>query len=329
MSQMRNSPFITLVACAVVTLVTQAGAHAQSYPERPLRVMVPFPPGSPPDVVARIIGQQITANTGQSVVIDSRPGAGGTYATNTGAKASPDGYTVTLAVLGPIGLAPTLYSKLPYDPVTDFAPVTLIAFFPEVLLVNPAAPFNSVKELIAAARAKPGKLSYASAGSGTLPHLSMELFAKLADIKAVHVPYKGVIAALPDLMAGRLDLAFANIGTGLSSVKAGKLTALAVTGSARTPLLPNTPTLAEAGGFPGFEMNDWFGILVPAATSRPVVNQLHGVITKVLNTPDVRAQLGTLGGQPFTNTPAEFASFIKSEIARWAEVIRFSGARAD
>lgn len=329
MGRIRRSPLLTLFACAVAILVMQPGADAQRYPERPLRVIVPFPSGSPPDAVARIIGQQITANVGQPVIVDSRPGAAGTLATDLGAKATPDGYTIMLAVLGPVGLAPTLYSKLPYNPVTDFAPVTLIAFFPEVLVVSPAAPFKSVKELVAHARAKPGQLNYASAGSGTLPHLSAELFSKLADIRLVHVPYKGVIAALPDLMAGRMDLAFPNIGTGLPHVKAGKLAALAVTSAARTTLLPDTPTLAEAAGLPGFETNDWFGVLVPAGTPRPVVAQLHGVIIKVLHAPEVRAQLANLGAQPFTNTPAEFASFIQSEIAKWAEVIKFSGARVE
>lgn len=329
MGEIRNSSLFALIASALMTFATHPDAHAQRYPERSLRVIVPFPPGSPPDGVARILGQQITANVGQPVVPDSRPGAGGTLATDLGAKAAPDGHTIMLAVLGPVALAPSLYTKLPYNPVTDFAPVTLIAFFPELLVASPSAQFKSVKELIALARAKPGQLNYASAGSGTLPHLSAVLFSKLADIRLVHVPYKGVVAALPDIMAGRMNLAFPNIGTVLPHVKSGKLTALAVTSATRTNLLPDTPTVAEAAGLPGFETNDWFGLLVPAATPRPVVAELHGIIMKVMQAPEVKTQLANLGAQAVTNTPAEFASFIKSEISRWAEVIKFSGARVE
>lgn len=318
-----------LAACAVTMLVVQPGAHAQRYPERPLRVIVPFPAGGPVDTTARIIGRQLAANVGQPVVVDSRPGAGGTLGTDLGAKASPDGHTLTLAVGGPVALSPTLYSKLPYNSVTDFAPVTLIAFYPNVLVSSPAASFKSVKELIALARAKPGRLNYASAGVGTLLHLSAELFSKMADIRLVHVPYKGGIAALPDLMAGRVELMFVNIGTALPHVKEGKLAALAVTSAARAPLLPDTPTLAEAAGLPGYETNDWFGILVPAATPQRVVAQLHSEMMKVLHEPEVKTQLVSQGAQLVTNTPAQFASLIRSEIAKWAEVIKFSGARVD
>jgi tripartite-type tricarboxylate transporter receptor subunit TctC len=306
----------------------QDRAQAQRYPDRPLRVIIPFPTGSPPDTVVRIVGQQITANVGQAVVADARPGAGGTLGTDLGAKASPDGHTLLVAVLGPIGLAPSLYSRLAYDPASDFAPVTLLAFFPELLVTIPSAPFKSVKELIGVARAKPGQLTYASAGNGTLPHLSAVLFSKLADIRMIHVPYKGVIAALPDIMSGRADLAFPNIGTVLPHVNSGKLAALAVTGAARANLLPETPTMAEAG-VSGFETNDWFGILAPKATPRRVVAELHGIILKAMQAPEVRTQLTNLGGLPVTNTPIEFASFIQAEIARWAEVIRFSGARVE
>jgi tripartite-type tricarboxylate transporter receptor subunit TctC len=329
-------PFVRIAAIAVL-LHTGADARAQrpstssghAFPERPLRVIVPFPSGSAPDNVTRILGPQITANTGQPVIVDSRAGAAGTLATDLGAKATPDGYTVTFAVLGPVGLAPSLYAKLPYDSVKDFAPVTLIAFAPQILMTSPSSPFKSVKELIAAARAKPGQLTYASAGSGTLPHLSAERFSRLADIRLLHVPYKGVAAALPDLMAGRANVAFGNIATGLPHVKSGKLVGLAVTSAARASQLPDTPTLAEAANLPGFEMNDWFGALVPAATPKPVVDQLHGIIVKALAAPEVKAQLANFGVQPTTMTPAEFAKFIRSEIVRWAEVIKASGARAE
>jgi tripartite-type tricarboxylate transporter receptor subunit TctC len=251
----RNAALLALSACAAAMLVTTTDAPAQRYPDRPLRLIVPFAPGSAPDNVARIVAPQITAISGQPVIVDTRPGAAGTIATDLAAKAPPDGYTIMLAVLGPTALAPTLYPKLPYDPVKDFAPVTLLAFCPEIVLMSPSG-FNSVKELMALARAKPGEVSYASAGSGTLPHLSAELFATRAKVRLLHVPYKSAALSLADLMGSRVSFAFANLGTALPHVKAGKLTGLAVTGGARTNLLPELPTVAEAAGLPGFEMND-------------------------------------------------------------------------
>ena len=330
---MKTQNLMPSLAAVALVLLASAGfqphAVAQKFPDRPLRFIVPFPPGSAPDNVARIMGPQMTSITGQAVVIDSRPGAGGTLATDLGAKAPPDGYTLMFAVLGPVSLAPTLYSKLPYNPTRDFAAVSLIALTPQLVLVSPSSPFKSVKELIAAARAKPGEITYASAGSGTLPHLSAELFSRRAGIKLLHVPYKGVAAALPDLMAGRTHLAFANIGTGLPHVKTGKVLALAVTSANRTPASPDTPTLAEAAGLPGFEMNDWFGVLVPSATPRAIVSELHRIVVKTVEAPEVKAGFANLGVPPVTSTPAEFQNLIKSEIGRWAEVIKFSGAKAE
>jgi len=325
----RTLSMFALFSCVAALALAQPNAHAQRYPQKPLRFIVPFPPGSAPDNVARIMAPQMTAISGQPVLIDSRPGAGGTLATDLGAKAAPDGHTLMFAVLGPVSIAPTLYSKLPYDPVKDFAAVTLIALTPQLLIVGPSSPFKSAKELIAAALAKPGELIYASAGNGTLPHLSAELFSKRADIRLIHVPYKGVAAALPDLIAGRANLAFANIGTGLPHVKAGTLSALAVTSARRAAALPDTPTLAAAAGLADFEMNDWFGVLVPARTPGRVVDDLHGIIVKTLNTPEVRTQFADLGVQPVTNKPAEFAAFIRSEITKWAEVIKLSGAKVE
>ena len=236
---------------------------------------------------------------------------------------------MTFAVLGPVGLAPSLDAKLPYDSVKDFAPVTLIAFAPQNLMTSPSSPFKSVKELIAAARAKPGRAHLCFGGQRHAAASSAERFSRLADIRLLHVPYKGVAAALPDLMAGRANVAFGNIGTGLPHVKSGKLAGLAVTSAARASQLPDTPTLAEAANLPGFEMNDWFGALVPAATPKAVVDQLHGIIVKALAAPEVKAQLANFGVQPTTMTPAAFAKFIRSEIVRWAEVIKASGARAE
>lgn len=329
MAQIRSSRLFTLVACAVIMLMAQAGAHAQRYPERPIRLIVPFQPGGAVDTTARIVSQQLALNLNQPVIVENRVGAGGTLGTNLVAKASPDGYTILFGVLGPIGLAPTLYSKLAYDPATDFAAVTLIASYPNTLLINRGAPFKSVKELIAIARAKPGALTYATGGSGTILHLSAELFSKMANIKLVHIPYKGGLEAMPDLLAGRVPMLFANIGLSLPHIGSEKLAVLAVTSATRVALLPNTPTLAEVGGLPGYETNDWFGILAPAAIPQPVVAQLHREITKVLQAPEITTKLTEQGAQLLTKTPAEFASFVRSEIIKWAEVIKFSGARLD
>ena len=323
-----GSLFLVPAICVAAMLIPGADTHAQRYPDRPMRLIVGFAPGSAPDNVARIVAPQIAAITGQPVVVDTRQGAAGTIATDLAAKASPDGYTIMLAVLGPTVLAPTLYPKLPYDPVKDFAPVTLLAFFPQIVFTSPSG-FKSVKELMALARSKPCEVSYASAGSGSLPHLSAELFATRAKVRFLHVPFKSVALALPDLMAGRVSFAFANLGTGLPQVKAGKLTGLAVTGAARTNLLPELPTLAEAAGLPGFEMNDWFGILLPAGTPARTVSELHAIILKMLAAPEARTPLVALGANPTTNSPEEFGRFIKSEIGRWAEVIKVSGAKAE
>lgn len=324
-----SSRLFTLVACAVTVLVAQAGAHAQGYPERPVRLIVPFQAGGAVDTTARIVSERLSEYLGQSVIVENRVGAGGTIGTSVVAKAPPDGYTILFGVLGPLGLAPSLYSKLPYDPVADFAPVAQIAFYPNTLMISRSAPFKSVRELIAAARAKPGTLIYATGGSGTILHLSAELFAKKADIKLVHVPYKGGLAAMPDVAAGRVPVLFANIGLSLPYVNSDKIAVLAVTGRGRAPLLPSIPTLAEAADLPDYETYDWFGILAPAATPKPIVMRLHGEITRALQAPQVRKKLTDQGAELVSRSPEEFGDLIRSEISKWAEVIKFSGARLD
>ena len=315
-----------------IALVAAAGiARGQAYPDRPVRLIVPFQAGGAVDATSRIVAERLAENLRQPVVIENRVGAGGTIGSAQVAKSPPDGYTLLFAVLGPIGLAPSLYAKLPYDPVADFAPVALIASYPNTLLISRSAPFKSVKELIAAARANPGGISYATGGSGTILHLSAELFSKMAGIKMTHIPYKGGLAAMPDVLAGRVPILFANIGLAVPHVNSDKMAVLATTATekSRFSLLPNVPTLAEAADLKGYETYDWFGILAPAGTPQAIVTHLNRSVAQVLDSPEVKRKLADQGAQIEVRTPAEFGEFIRAEIAKWAEVIRFSGAKLD
>ena len=315
-----------------IALVAAAGiARGQAYPDRPVRLIVPFQAGGAVDATSRIVAEKLADNLRQPVVVENRVGAGGTIGSAQVAKSPPDGYTLLFAVLGPIGLAPSLYAKLPYDPVADFAPVALIASYPNTLLISRSAPFKSVKELIAAARANPGSISYATGGSGTILHLSAELFSKMAGIKMTHIPYKGGLAAMPDVLAGRVPILFANIGLAVPHVHSDKMAVLATTATekSRFSVLPNVPTLAEAADLKGYETYDWFGILAPAGTPQAVVTHLNRSVAQVLDSPEVKKKLAEQGAQIDARTPAEFGEFIRAEIAKWAEVIRFSGAKLD
>jgi tripartite-type tricarboxylate transporter receptor subunit TctC len=302
-------------------------ASAQAYPNKPIRWIVPFPPGGAADIVSRTVGGKLTEAWGQQVVIDNRPGAGGNIAAELVAKAIPDGYTVII-VPATHTTNPTLYARLPYDPVKDFAPVTLVSSSPLVLVVHPAVPASSVRELIALAKAKPGQLNYASSGIGVSAHLAAELFKFTVGVDIVHIPYKGQPPAMIDLLSGQVQLMFANMPVALPQIKAGKLRPLAVTTLKRTPNLPGLPTVADAG-LPGFEVNQWSGLLVPAGTPRSVISKLHGEIARILQLPDVRESFVNQGFEPVGNTPAEFAAYISAEIAKWAKLIRDAGIRAE
>ena len=322
--------------CAyAVFLATAVGYHnhpgvfAADYPERPLRLIVPFPSGGGVDIVARLISQPLIEGLKTPVVVDNRPGAAGTLGTDLAAKATPDGYTLLLGSVGPLAFSPTLYKKLPYNPAKDFAPISLVAVLPNVLLAAPSAPFRTVRELIAVVKKRPGQMNYASAGSGTPPHLAMELFKTMASINIVHVPYKGGPPALNDLMGGRVQVMFINILTALPFVQAARLQALAVSTTERSPVLPEVPTMEEAGSLPGFAANDWFGIVVPAGTPKRIIAILNKEFVNILSTPAVRLRLSSQGAEPITNTPTEFTAFIKTETAKWANVINAAGARAD
>ncbi len=304
------------------------GAQAQTYPSKPIRFVVPYPAGGPLDTVARLLGQKVAESIHQPVIVDNKPGAGGNIGADAVAKAAPDGYTILMGAVATHAINPTLYAAIPYDPVKDFIPVTQIASTPNVLVVNPAVPAANVREFIAYAKANPGKLNFGSGSTGSAGHLAGELFKTMAGIDMTHVPYKGAAPAMNDLIGGQIQLMFDNLSSSLAQMRAGKVRALAVTTARRSALAPDLPTIAESG-LPGFDINTWFGIFVPARTPREIVDRLHGEFTKALATPDVREKMLNLGAEPVGSTPAEFAAYIRAEGDKYARVIKASGARAD
>lgn len=318
-----------LVTVLVLTcpLGTLAQAPVAPYPAKPVRLIVGFTPGSGADITARVIGQKLGEAYGQQFVVDNRPGAGSNIAADLAAKAAPDGYTVFIGTVANT-INATLYAKLPFDFARDFAPVALTTSAANVLVVHPSVPAQSVAELIRLAKARPGQLNYGSAGTGTAPHLSAELFKSMAGIRLVHIPYKGSPLAVTDLVGGQIALMFAPASSVLAQVKSSRLRALAVTTAVRLPSLPELPTVAETG-LPGFETVTWFGFVVPAATARDIVGKLNSEIVKVLAQPEVRRQFAAQGIDVIGGTPEQFAAYIRAEIAKWARVIKDSGARAE
>jgi tripartite-type tricarboxylate transporter receptor subunit TctC len=316
-----------------VVLVLMVGgatvAQSQSYPAKPLRFVVPFPPGGPLDIMARGIGVKLQEAWGQPVVVENKPGAGGGIGADAVAKSPADGYTLLMGAVSTHAINPWLYASIPYDPVKDFIPVTLVAQVPNILVVNPTLPVQSVKELIAYAKAKPGALSFASGSTGSTGHLAGELFKTMAGIDMVHVPYKGAAPAMFDLLAGQTQLMFDNIANALPQVKAGKLRALAVTTSKRSPAVPDLPTLDEAG-LPGFDLTTWFGVFVPAKTPQEVVDKLNAEIVRALSSKELRDRLTAMGTEPPSITkPSDFATFVQRESAKYAQVVKTSGARVE
>jgi tripartite-type tricarboxylate transporter receptor subunit TctC len=303
-------------------VIASGHVFAQNYPAKPIRFIV----GPGPDALARVIGQKLTDAWGQPVIIDQRGGGGGTISAEAVAKAAPDGYTLLWAT-GTHTINPSLY-KVSYDMVRDFAPVTLLASTPFILAVHPSVSANSVGELIALAKSKPGALNYGSGGSGTPPHLATELFKTLAGVSMVHVPYKTVAAAITDLIAGQLQVMFTVGPAGLPQIRAGRIRGLAVSTAKRSVFAPELPTVAEAG-LAGFEVFGWNGLLAPAGTPKPAIAKLHDEIVKALKLQEVQERIATFGFEPVGNTPDEFGEFIKADIARWAKVVKESGARVD
>ena len=282
---------------------------------------MPFPPGGGNDIVARIVGQKLTEGFGTQVVIDIRAGAGGNIAAETAARAVPDGYTLFLGGVGSHGINPVVQAKVPYDPVRDFAPVTLIASAPLVVVVNPSVPVKSITDLINLAKARPGQLNFASSGTGTIAHLAAELLNSMADIRIEHIPYKGTGPALTDLLGGQVQLMFNSAVSMLPQVRAGKLRALAITSARRLPAMPELPTVSESG-LPGYEAASWYGVLAPAGTQRAIIDKLNREVVRIMQLPNVRERLIADGADPVGSSPEEFAAHIKRELARWAKVVK-------
>src|SRR5262245_547171 len=315
-------------AAALAFAVAFSAGGAEAFPEKPPRFVVGFTPGGPSDIIARALGQKLSEAWAQQVVIENRPGAGGNIAAELVAKSAPDGHTWLLGNNSILATNQSLYARLAYDPVKDFAPVALVAIQPNILVVNPDVPAGSVRELIALAKARPGKLNYASSGSGAAAHLAGELFKAMAGVDMVHVPYKGAQPALTDVIAGQAQLMFATSASVIPYISAGRLRALAVTTSKRSATVPDLPTLAEAG-VPGFEAITWHGVVVPRATPAPLVERLNADIVRALGARDLRERLEGLGAELAPGTPQDFADYIAREIPKWAKVVKDSGARAD
>jgi tripartite-type tricarboxylate transporter receptor subunit TctC len=317
-----------LVLGVGIALVWTAACMAQSYPSKPVRFISPYAPGGGTDIMARTLAQKLSENFGRQVVVENRPGGGGIVGTETVAKAPPDGYTILLGSKGPLTVNPALYSKLPYDTLRDLAPISLVSIVPAVLAVHPSLPVKSVKELIALARAHPGELTFSSSGNGGSGHLSGEQFAALAGVKMVHVPYRGTGPATTALLSGEVTMSFGNLVALLPHVQAGQLRALAVTSAKRTSAAPQLPTVAESG-LRGYEYVTWYGVLAPAGTSKDIIAKLNAELVKIARRPDMREKLTGEGGEVVGSTPEEFASYIKSELASSAKLVKSAHVRAE
>ena len=315
-----------LAVCALAGPVA-----AQSYPTKPIRLVVPYPPGGPLDTAARALAERVKESLG-IVVVENRPGAGGNLGVDQVAKSPADGYSLVIGAVATHAINPWLFSKLPYDPIKDFAPITLVAHVPNVLVMTPerAQQLNvrSARDLIAYARANPGKLNYASGGNGSAGHMAGELLKSQAKISAVHIPYPGAAPAQLGLLAGQTDFMFDNLASALGQVKSGKLRAFAITTARRSAEMPDVPTMAESG-LPGFDVSTWFGVFAPAGTPTALVERLNKAFTAALQTPEMRERLARMGAEPAPMAPAEFAKFVQSELAKYREVVKFSGARVD
>lgn len=323
---MRCRPRLIFVAAALS--MAPSPIPAQDYPVKPVRLVVPFTPGGSTDILGRLVAQKLTESLGRQVLVDNRPGAGGTIGVEIVAKSPADGYTLVMGHIGTFGVNPTLYPKLPYDAVKDFQPITLFAMIPNILSVNPSLPAKSVKDVIALARARPGVMNYGSGGNGSAAHLATEYFKLLTKTNIVHIPYRGTAPAITDLLAGNISMIITGVPAQLGHIKSGRLRALGVATSKRLPLFPELPTIAEAG-VKGYEATQWYGVLAPANTPTPVVTKLHAAIVKALQGADVKERLASEAGEPVGNSPEEFRAFIQKEIARWAPVIKAAGAKPE
>jgi tripartite-type tricarboxylate transporter receptor subunit TctC len=319
----KTAAFFTFVIASPVLAQT-----VPQYPAKPVRMIVTAAAGSCPDITARIVGQKLTAALGQSVVIENRPGAGGSIAAELAAKAAPDGYTLVMASAGSHAVSPALYPKLAWDPVRDFVPITIVAVAPNILIVHPSLPVKSVRELIALAKARPGELSFGSGGSGSTAHLSGELFRTMANIKIVHIPFKGAPSAALGVIGGQVEMALLNLPPTLPQVKSGRLKGLAVTTAKRTSAIPELPTIAEAG-VPGYEFDNWYGLWAPAGTPAAVVRKINEEVNRALMTPALQTRFAESGIETMGGSPERFAAYLASELKKWSAVARDAGIKAD
>ena len=330
MTNLHHTTRRTLLASLAVAAAgaLPLGALAQNFPTKPITIIVPFSAGGTTDILARIVGQGLTTELGQSVVVDNKPGAGGNIGGSLAAKAAADGYTLLMGTVGTHAINQSLYKKIPFDPVKDFAPLSRVATVPNLLVAHPSQPFKTVKEMIAYAKANPGKITFGSPGSGASPHVSGELFKSMTGTDLLHIPYKGSAPAMTDLLGGQTSVMFDNMPSAIQHVRSGKLRPIAVTTAKRSPELPDVPTIAEAG-VPGYEATSWFGMFAPAGTPKPVLDKLHAALIKVLNQADVKKKIAEQGGDVVAETPAQFAAFIQAESVKWGKVVKESGATAD
>ncbi|HEY5291388.1 MAG TPA: tripartite tricarboxylate transporter substrate binding protein [Burkholderiales bacterium] len=311
-----------------LALASSLAVAAETWPAKAVHIIVPFPPGSSPDLIARMLTDKLAQALGQPVIVENKPGAGGNLGTGLVAKAEPDGYTLGLSIPGPLAVNTVLYKKMEYDPFTELAPITLVALSPNVLIVNPSLGVNSVKEFIAYAKARPGKLNYGSVGNGSASHLTMELLKMQAGIDVVHVPYPGSPQVNTAILANQIQAGFVVPGTAMPLVQSGRVKALAVTSSAKSPVLPDLPTVAEAG-FPGFESSAWIGMVAPEKTPKPIIDRLSQELVAIIHSAEVREKMLRIYFQAVGTTPEGLSSLMRSERDRWAKVIKQTGATAD
>jgi tripartite-type tricarboxylate transporter receptor subunit TctC len=317
-----------VMAAAALAMAPVNATTAQEWPTKPIKLIVPFPPGGGTDIISRVLANKLTETLKQGIVVENKPGAGGNIGVDLAAKSAPDGYTIVMGQTSNLAINPTLYAKLPYDPLKDLAPIALVADAPVVMVVATTSPLQSLDQIMATARAKPGTLTFASPGNGTVAHLTGELLQRSSNVTFLHVPYKGSAPALTDLLGGRIDTFMASVPTALAQIKGGKLRAIAVSSRTRSPSLPETPTMDQAG-ISGFDANTWFGILAPVGTPQPILEKLNAAINAALKSNDVAEKIATEGGAPLGGTAETFATLMKTDLARWGEIVKASGAKVD
>ncbi len=319
---------LLVAGLALAIALVPATVLGQAYPSKPIRVVVPFPPGGTSDTIARTLGQKLTEAWGQQVVVDNRGGVGGSLGAAVAAKSPPDGYTLLVGNVGPVAINISTYRSVGYDPVKDFAPITLVVAGPQIVVVHPSVPAKTFKDFTALVKLHKGKLNYGSSGPGSVSHLSAELYKRMAKVDLVHIPYKGSALITNDLIAGHVDVVFSDIAVMLPHVKSGRVRALAVTGPKPTPLVPGVPTVAESG-VPGFAITSWWGMLAPTGTPEPIITRLNTELIRILQLADVKERFANLGVDTITSTPAEFSAFIKSEIVKYTKLTNELGIKID